>query len=235
MITNLFRIFDPRTNWFSISLNWIRRLFVLFILPFSFWLQNNSYFVVFAEVKSFLFQEFVIIVKNKFSNIIIFMYSIFVFLLFNNFLGLFPYIFTSTSHLVLNMTIAFPSWFCIIFYGWLKKTNHMFIHLVPLGTPLILIIFIVLIETIRLIIRPVTLIIRLTANIIAGHLLLTLLGNLGTFLTVVYLPFLLLLQIILLTLESAVAIIQAYVFSILLILYYQEIYKTKQSLFSFNW
>jgi len=99
----------------------------------------------------------------------------------------------------------------------------MFIHLVPQGTPIILIPFIVLIETIRNIIRPITLIIRLTANIIAGHLLITLLGNIGSNIFILIIPILLFIQILLLTLERAVAIIQSYVFSVLITLYYNEI------------
>lgn len=81
-----------------------------------------------------------------------------------------------------------------------------------------------LIETIRNIIRPGTLAVRLAANIIAGHLLLTLLGNTGPSLTIRIIYILIIRQILLLILESAVAIIQAYVFSILRTLYSREVY-----------
>jgi len=94
---------------------------------------------------------------------------------------------------------------------------------VPQGTPSVLIPFIVCIETIRNIIRPGTLAVRLTANIIAGHLLLTLLGNTGNSIIKILIPFLLITQVILLILESAVAIIQSYVFAILSTLYSREI------------
>lgn len=83
--------------------------------------------------------------------------------------------------------------------------------------------FIVLIETIRNVIRPGTLAIRLAANIIAGHLLLTLLGNTGPSLSTSILFILLSAQILLLILESAVAIIQSYVFAVLRTLYTREI------------
>jgi F-type H+-transporting ATPase subunit a len=95
--------------------------------------------------------------------------------------------------------------------------------LVPQGTPSVLIPFIVCIETIRNIIRPGTLAVRLTANIIAGHLLITLLGNTGNSLSYFLLSFLIIGQIALLILESAVAIIQAYVFAILSTLYSREV------------
>lgn len=92
-----------------------------------------------------------------------------------------------------------------------------------MGTPIILISFIVIIESIRNIIRPITLTVRLTANIIAGHLLLTLLGNMAPKLSILIIPILITTQRILLILESAVSIIQAYVFTVLVTLYTREI------------
>jgi F-type H+-transporting ATPase subunit a len=99
----------------------------------------------------------------------------------------------------------------------------MFAHLVPSGTPPALIAFIVLIETASNIIRPITLSVRLAANIIAGHLLITLLGNQGVGLVITMLPLLLGVQILLIVLESAVALIQAYVFTTLSTLYASEV------------
>ena len=107
-------------------------------------------------------------------------------------------------------------------YGWLNHSTHIFAHLVPQGTPSVLIPFMVCIETVRNIIRPGTLAVRLTANIIAGHLLLTLLGNTGSSLGFIV-RILLVVQIILLTLESAVAIIQSYVIAVLRTLYSREV------------
>lgn len=95
--------------------------------------------------------------------------------------------------------------------------------MVPQGTPFVLIPFMVLIETIRNVIRPGTLAVRLAANIIAGHLLLTLLGNTGPSLSISILYILIFSQILLLILESAVAIIQSYVFAVLRTLYTREI------------
>jgi F-type H+-transporting ATPase subunit a len=99
----------------------------------------------------------------------------------------------------------------------------MLAHLVPLGTPGVLIPFMVLIETIRNVIRPGTLAVRLAANIIAGHLLLVLLGNQGPTLASSLLAFLLITQILLLVLERAVAVIQSYVFAVLTTLYSSEV------------
>nr|CAH7769982.1 unnamed protein product [Callosobruchus chinensis] len=109
-----------------------------------------------------------------------------------------------------------------IIYGWTNNTIHIFIHLVPQGTPNLLIPFIVLIESIRNIIRPGTLSIRLSANIIAGHLLITLIGRTGTSLNIIIINILILTQILLLILETAVSIIQSYVFTVLRTLYSRE-------------
>jgi F-type H+-transporting ATPase subunit a len=95
--------------------------------------------------------------------------------------------------------------------------------LVPQRTPGPLIPFTVLIETIRNIIRPGTLAVRLIANIVAGHLLITLLGNQTAVASNFILAGLILTQIILLTLESAVVIIQSYVLAVLSTLYAREI------------
>lgn len=224
MITNLFSIFDPSTNILNLSLNWISTIIIILILPLNFWIIPNNYIFFYKNLLKILFNEFKIIInKNKNNNFRLIFISIFIFIILNNFIGLFPYIFTRTRHLTINLTLSLPIWFRIILFGWIKKTNNIFIHLVPQGTPNILIPFIILIESIRNIIRPITLTVRLTANIIAGHLLLTLLGNLGPLLNIIIIPILLITQIVLLILESAVAIIQSYVFSVLITLYIREI------------
>lgn len=224
MITNLFSIFDPSTNLFNISFNWISSLIGLFLIPFYYWIIPNRINFFWNNIYITLFLEFKILLSpnGKKGRSFIFI-SIFSIILFNNFLGLFPYIFTSTSHLTLTLTIALPLWLSFIIYGWINNTQHIFIHLIPQGTPSILIPFIVCIETIRNIIRPGTLAVRLTANIIAGHLLLTLIGNTGNLLSIIIISLLLLGQIALLILETAVAIIQSYVFTILSTLYSREV------------
>lgn len=100
----------------------------------------------------------------------------------------------------------------------------MFAHLVPQRTPAVLIPFMVLIESISNMIRPGTLAVRLTANIIAGHLLITLLGNQTSNRSGIILLILVNVQILLIVLELAVSIIQSYVFTVLITLYTREIH-----------
>lgn len=224
MISNLFSIFDPSTNIFFLPLNWLRTFLGLIFIPYSFWLIPNRHYFIWNFILIKLHNEFKILLKNNYFQGSTFIFiSIFSFILFNNFLGLFPYIFTSTSHLTLSLSISLPLWIRFIFYGWINNSQHIFIHIIPQGTPYILIPFIVLIETIRNIIRPGTLAVRLTANIIAGHLLITLLRRTRTSLTFYLIFFIIIIQILLLILESAVAIIQAYVITILTTLYSSEV------------
>lgn len=147
---------------------------------------------------------------------------LFLFIIFNNVIRLASYVFNSTSHIRITLRLALPIWLALIFYGWSFNTSNLLTHLIPQGTPFALAPFIVLIETIRHLIRPLTLAIRLAANIIAGHLLITLLTSARP-LTPLYLrPILGTAQIILGSLETAVAFIQAYVFSVLISLYISD-------------
>lgn len=222
MIINLFSIFDPSTRT-NFSLNWLRTFIIILFFPYQFWLIPSRYLITWNIIINFLFKEFKILINYSFSNLIIFI-RLFILIIINNFLGLFPYIFTSSRHLRFCLSLSLTIWISIILYRILNYINDFLSHLTPQGTPFILIPFIVIIESIRLIIRPFTLAIRLTANIIAGHLLLSLLGSSGQIINnYLILIIILISQLILLILEISVSIIQAYVFSILSTLYRREI------------
>nr|QNV11717.1 ATP synthase F0 subunit 6 [Suillia notata] len=224
MMTNLFSVFDPTSNIFSLSLNWMSTFIGILMIPSIYWFMPSRYHIFWNNILLTLHKEFKTLLgpagHNGSSFIFITLFSMIV---FNNFMGLFPYIFTSTSHLTLTLTLALPLWLCFMIYGWINHTQHMFAHLVPQGTPAVLMPFMVCIETISNIIRPGTLAVRLAANMIAGHLLLTLLGNTGPSLSYAIVSLLLIAQIALLMLESAVAIIQSYVFAVLSTLYSSEV------------
>lgn len=174
---NIFSIFDPTTSIF-ISLNWLSTLLIISLIPYQFWFIPSRLIYIWKFIINYLFNEFKILINYSYSNLIIFI-SILLFIFFNNFLGLFPYIFTSSRHINFCLSLSLTFWLRIILYRILNYLTDLFSHLTPQGTPFILIPFIVIIESIRLIIRPFTLAIRLTANIIAGHLLLSLLGSSG--------------------------------------------------------
>ncbi|NP_008651.1 ATP synthase F0 subunit 6 (mitochondrion) [Ceratitis capitata] len=224
MMTNLFSVFDPSSSIFNLSLNWMSTFLGLLLIPSAYWLMPSRWHIFWNSILMTLHKEFkTLLGPSGHSGSTFIFVSLFSLILFNNFMGLFPYIFTSTSHLTLTLTLALPLWLCFMLYGWINHTQHMFTHLVPQGTPAVLMPFMVCIETISNIIRPGTLAVRLAANMIAGHLLLTLLGNTGPSLSFMIVSILLIGQIALLVLESAVAIIQSYVFAVLSTLYSSEV------------
>nr|ARJ54743.1 ATP synthase F0 subunit 6 [Statilia maculata] len=225
MMTNLFSVFDPSSSIMNLSLNWLSTFIGLLLIPTSLWLIPSRMTILWNLVINKLHEEFKLLIgKKKISKGSTFIFiSIFSIIMYNNFMGLFPYVFTSTSHMIMTISLALPLWLSFMIFGWINNTKHMFAHLVPQGTPGILMPFMVCIETISNIIRPGTLAIRLAANMIAGHLLMTLLGNTGSTMMMSLLPFLIITQILLLTLESAVAIIQSYVFAVLSTLYSSEV------------
>nr|AML26205.1 ATP synthase F0 subunit 6 [Scolytinae sp. BMNH 1274292] len=221
MMANLFSSFDPSTN--LLSMNWSSSmLFMMLIYP-SFWLIPSRWNFFWNKITSIMHSEFKILLKsNKLKGSTLMFSSLFIMIMINNFMGLFPYIFTSSSHMTFTLTLSLPLWISFMIYGWTQNTMHMFAHLVPQGAPSALLPFLVIIETISNLIRPGTLAIRLTANMIAGHLLLTLMSNSGSTLNISLMSVLVIAQTLLLLLESAVALIQAYVFSVLATLYSSE-------------
>jgi len=209
-------------------LNWLSILIVIFYFPQIYWLINSQISKSFLKIIFFLKKELLVIFGEINIQGTIFLYiRIFFFIIFSNFIGLFPYIFTSTSHISLTLTLALPLWLGRIIISIIFQYNNLFAHLVPVGTPRFLIPVIVVIESVRNIIRPLTLSIRLAANIVAGHLLLTLLGSQGANLSFINLIVLFISLYLLLLLEVAVACIQSYVFTILNSLYLNELISNK--------
>nr|ATD83156.1 ATPase subunit 6 [Veniliornis spilogaster] len=151
--------------------------------------------------------------------------SLMILLLSINLLGLLPYTFTPTTQLSMNMALAFPLWLATLLTGLRNQPSASLGHLLPEGTPTPLIPALILIETTSLLIRPLALGVRLTANLTAGHLLIQLISTASTALLSIMPTISVLTTIILLLLtilEVAVAMIQAYVYVLLLSLYLQE-------------
>nr|AII98627.1 ATP synthase F0 subunit 6 [Avahi laniger] len=151
--------------------------------------------------------------------------SLILFIGSTNLLGLLPHSFTPTTQLSMNLGMAIPLWAATVMTGFRHKTKMSLAHLLPQGTPILLIPMLVIIETISLFIQPMALAVRLTANITAGHLLMHLIGGATLTLTSVgpttaSITFTIL--VLLTILEFAVALIQAYVFTLLVSLYLHD-------------
>ncbi len=155
-------------------------------------------------------------------------FSLFMFVLFSNMLGLVPYTFTVTSQIIVTFAFAAIVIGTVIVYGVVRNGAH-FLHLfVPSGVPALLMPFIVLIEIISFISRPVSLSVRLFANMLAGHITLKVFGGfvalmLGAGGFAAFLAPLPMAAIVLLTaFELLVAVLQAYVFAILTCVYLND-------------
>nr|YP_010758088.1 ATP synthase F0 subunit 6 [Wormaldia spinosa]WEU80093.1 ATP synthase F0 subunit 6 [Wormaldia spinosa] len=224
MMNNLFSIFDPLCMM-NLPLNWLSSITCMLLLPLLYWFIPSRMMILLNFILISIHKEFkTLLGSQSFKGSTLIFISLFLLILFNNLLGMFPYIFTSSSHMTMNLTLSLPLWLSFMLFGWMMNTQHMFTHLIPQSTPPVLMPFMVMIETISNIIRPLTLAVRLTANMIAGHLLLTLLSQSIISLNYFMILLMLFIQILLLTLEFSVAFIQAYVFSILSTLYSKETY-----------
>nr|AZJ15137.1 ATP synthase F0 subunit 6 [Simosthenurus occidentalis] len=148
--------------------------------------------------------------------------SLILFIASTNLLGLLPYSFTPTTQLSMNIGMAIPLWLATVLMGFRNKPKVSLAHFLPQGTPTPLVPMLVIIETISLLIQPLALAVRLTANITAGHLLIHLIGSATLALSSINMTMSIITFIILLLLtilELAVAVIQAYVFTLLVSLY----------------
>lgn len=218
ILNNLFSIFDPSSYYYSSRWLIIIAIPIIFLANHKKISLKNQVFIknTFILLKKEFSQR--ITKKNHSALKIIKNLLIIIFLI--NFLSLIQWNFTPTAHLSISFFLSLTYWISLMVWGVKNNLKNTLAHLTPLGTPNTLINFIVVIELIRNIIRPVTLAVRLSANIIAGHLLISLLSRFSINYTVV--SFLILL--ILITLEIRVALIQAYVITTLISLYYRESY-----------
>nr|YP_004734455.1 ATP synthase F0 subunit 6 [Agriosphodrus dohrni]ADF65635.1 ATP synthase F0 subunit 6 [Agriosphodrus dohrni] len=222
MMSNVFSTFDPATSM-STSTNWISSIFVLTAIPSMYWIIPSRYNMMMKILYSKIHVEFKAILGTENWGFTIMFVSLFMLILLNNTVGLLPYVFTSSSHLVFTLSLALPVWISIMLFGWINHTQHMFAHLVPEGTPPMLMPFMVCIETISNLTRPISLSVRLMANMVAGHLFLCMLGNFIMNATSTLFSVSMLVELFLMVYETAVALIQAYVFSMLSALYTKEV------------
>ena len=150
-------------------------------------------------------------------------FSLFMFVLVLNFIGLIPYAFTVTSHIIITFALAMIVISTVVIYGFMRHGTH-FLHLfVPSGVPGYILPLVVLIEVVSFLSRPISLSVRLFANMLAGHIALKIFAALlATGVWAVLSPLPLLLAIALTALEFLVAFLQAYVFTILTCIYLND-------------
>ena len=151
-----------------------------------------------------------------------FVLSLFMFILFCNLLGLIPYSFTPTSHIAVTLAMALVVFIGVTIIGFVRHGAHFLGFFVPKGVPVFLLPLLVPIEIFSYIFRPISLSVRLFANMLAGHTTLVIfagfvvsLGVLGGWLPLTFIG-------ALYCLEVLIAFLQAYVFTILTCLYLND-------------
>src|SRR5262249_30315059 len=157
-----------------------------------------------------------------------FVFSLFMFVLFGNLLGLFPYFFTITAQIIVTAALALLVIGTVIVYGFMKHGFGFLNVFVPSGVPGVLLPLVVLIEVISFLSRPVSLSVRLFANMLAGHITLKVFAGFVTSLAAfgalgiagAVLP--LAMTVALTALELLVAVLQAYVFAVLTCMYLND-------------
>ena len=209
-------------------------------LVFSFSSQNNdegssSFYFIPNVWQTLIEGVYEVVAQLVFDNLnkegekyFPFIAVIFTFILFNNLIGLVPYSFTVTSHLIVTFILSFSIFIGVISICVKRHKVQMFSIFLPANTTFALGLLLVPIELISYIFKPISLGVRLFANLMAGHTLLKVIVGfawsmlmIDNFLSIMHLIPLLIL-VILMGLELGVAIIQAYVFTVLMCIYLNE-------------
>lgn len=150
-------------------------------------------------------------------------FSLFIFILMCNVLGMTPYSFTATSHIAVTFTLAMLAFLTITIFAIARNGIGGFIHMfLPSGVPLLMAPIIFIIEFFSFLIRPITLSVRLFANIVAGHVLLKVVATFIISLGIIFGTLPMLFAVIMTGFELFVAVLQSYIFAILVCAYLGE-------------
>jgi len=225
MIPDIFSSFDPyvfRSYIPSSSLILYLNISIIIIIQSIFWIRSSRQSAILAPIYSIIYLQltrtFIFNLKGLRSIVT----PLFVIIILINLSGLVPYTFRLTSHLIFTLRFGLPLWLSIILSRFTKNTKASIAHFLPDGAPRWLNPFLVLIETTRILVRPITLSFRLAANIRAGHIVLSLVGvycAAAWFNSIRATILLLATTLGYIFFEIAICLIQAYIFCLLLSLY----------------
>nr|YP_009373454.1 ATP synthase F0 subunit 6 [Echyridella menziesii]AQT38537.1 ATP synthase F0 subunit 6 [Echyridella menziesii] len=230
MLMDIFSSLDAGTSLgFSLSVViWLSGFVGALVLVNSFWVDysagNLFVYAIFSVVA-----DLVKACSGKFfGGFVVGQVCLFCSILFLNLAGMVPSVFGVTGHLSLTFVLAGVVWFSLIFSGWTYNWTRSVGQLVPTGSPVLLIPLLVLIESVSVLIRPLTLGVRLAANITMGHLMLHVIGGyLAEFVSGSFMMSSLFGSVVMggyVIFEFAVSFLQAYVFVLLVSLYSSDHY-----------
>ena len=228
MLVDIFSSFDDNNQVF-ISLYiliWFFSLATILLFSSWYWVTSprwRTIIIIFKDtVTSQIFRSFGLNLGG-FINVVT---ALFLFLIFINLRGMIPYVFSPTRHLAVSLSLGLPFWLRLIVSAVFFDPRAVVAGLLPIGAPAALNPFLVIVETVRIMVRPITLSVRLAANISAGHIVLTLVGNYLTariFISSVFSTlFIILIQVFYTIFEFGISLIQAYIFCLLITLYSDE-------------
>lgn len=219
MALDIFSNFDENNkNIFSstILLVWIPIFIISRIKYYNLIPNRNSLIIIWKRI---IFK----IIARSIARKIGISYSIFLrwrlIVIWINIIGLIPYIFRLTRHLAINLRLALPIWITIILLNISYNIDRYLSHFQPLGSPALLNPFLCLIELVRTLVQPITLAVRITANLRTGHIILALIGRAFASRNLIIIIILIRLGIFYIIFDLGVCIIQTYIFTLLPILY----------------
>lgn len=182
--------------------------------------------VVAESMYNFLYDMVKSALGNEGSKFFPLVFALFTFILMCNLLGMTPYSFTATSQVAVTLSLAMIAFLAVTIFAIARNGIGGFFHMfIPSGVPLWMAPMIFFIEFFSFLIRPVTLSVRLFANMVAGHVLLKVVAGFIISLGIIFgaLPFLF--SMIMIGFETFVAVLQAYIFAILVCAYLGEVTK----------
>nr|UTT72510.1 ATP synthase F0 subunit 6 [Fulicoffula longipila] len=223
MLCSLFSIFDPSLILFnsSIPMKWASLFMIIIFNSWSYFSTPNPM----SLLISLLQEMFTSILKPLFydwKKYCLMILSLFYLILILCESGMMPFMFTAPSHISFNLSLALPMWLSGMLYMYILSIKNAFSHLVPSGCPTVLIPLLVMIESTSLLIRPFSLSIRLMSNMMAGHMVLVLVSDMINSMENMSVMLMYMIMTGFMLFEICVAVIQAYVFSNLLVLYWKE-------------
>lgn len=199
--------------------NFIILFLVLTLIILNYWKYRSKGNLINLIINYFINFLSRLKVKKFNKNIIYFITIIFILILIINLMGLHPFIYSLTSQIRIVLILSSRYWICLNTFNIFFNYKRYFSHTIPEGTPYLMVVFLFLIEIIRNFIRPITLTLRLIGNIVAGHIFLVLIfmlvKNVSLIFRAIYVSYIIV--------EIIVCVLQAYIITTLMIMYYSEI------------
>nr|YP_010429352.1 ATP synthase F0 subunit 6 [Perinereis camiguinoides]USR67344.1 ATP synthase F0 subunit 6 [Perinereis camiguinoides] len=226
MMLDIFSSFDPGinliNNFTSPLLFWTMVSTSIMLFSLSLWSTPSNLMILMNSVTKIMNDQGTRTRGLHLKGFNIVIVSLFIIIININLIGLLPAVFSYSSHLLFTLSFGMPLWLALILSAIAFNTTSWIASLLPGGAPHWLNPFLVLIETISISVRPLTLSFRLAANMSAGHIVLTLIGTYcaaSMFSSLIGLIVLFSIQMGYIMFEMGICLIQSYIFCLLLSLY----------------